>query len=107
MDSASLVREARLRAGLTHQALADRLRTTPSAIARWEAGRVRPSAEALGEIAEACGLELRASLSEPDPSEASLLESALSLTPTERLDRLVRTVAFVRAGRAAVAERRG
>ena len=107
MDSASLIREARLRAGLTQGELAARLATTQSAVARWEAGGVRPSAETLGEIARACGLELRASLVEADGSDASLVEHALTLTPTERLDQLVRTVAFIRAGRAALAARLG
>ena len=81
--------------------------TTQTSIARWEAGRVRPSAETLSEIARACGLELRVGLAEPDPSEASLLESTSILTPAERLDQLVRTVAFIRAGREALAERHG
>jgi transcriptional regulator with XRE-family HTH domain len=107
MDSASLIREARLRAGLTQRELAERLGTTQSSIARWEAGRARPSAEALGAIARACGLELRVSLVEPDPSDAPLLEHTLNLTPAERLDQLVRAAAFIRAGRAALAQRRG
>jgi len=44
--------------------------------------------------------------SEPllDP-EAAQIERNLALSPSERLDQLVRTVAFVRAGRAALARR--
>jgi hypothetical protein len=47
------------------------------------------------------------SLVEPDPSDAPLLEHTLNLTPAERLDQLVRAAAFIRAGRAALAQRRG
>jgi hypothetical protein len=48
--------------------------------------------------------------SEPAPlpaDEASLIERNLSLTYSERLDQLVRTVAFIRAGQAALARSRG
>jgi transcriptional regulator with XRE-family HTH domain len=107
MRSAHLIREARLRAAFTQRELAERLGTTQSVIARWEAGRVRPSAETLVAVTRACGLEFRVSLAEPDPGEASLLESTLALSPEERLDRLLATLAFIRAGRAALAERRG
>jgi len=52
-------------------------------------------------------LELRIGLGEADPGERSLIERNLTLTPSERLDQLVKTVAFIRAGRAALAERHG
>lgn len=39
--------------------------------------------------------------------EASLIERNLSLTYSERLDQLVRTVEFIRAGQAALARIRG
>ncbi len=99
MLSAHLVREARLRAGLTQAELAARLGTTQSAIARWEAGGTQPSLETLRRVARACGLELRAGLAERDPGEVALIERNLSLSPGERLDQLVRTVRFIRAGR--------
>jgi transcriptional regulator with XRE-family HTH domain len=107
MLSAALIREARLRAGLTQRDLAERLGTTQSAVARWEAGRVRPSLETLSGAAAACGLELRVNLMEADPGESSLLDRTLALTPEQRFDELVRTVAFIEAGRAALAERLG
>jgi transcriptional regulator with XRE-family HTH domain len=107
MHSAAIVREARLRAGLTQQELAERLATTQSAIARWEAGATRPSAEALASVVEACGLELRVSLVAADPQETSLLERTLALSPEQRLDELVRTVSFIRAGRRALADQLG
>jgi transcriptional regulator with XRE-family HTH domain len=105
---ASLVaREARLRAGLTQQQLADRLETSQSVVARWESGKAQPSLENLERVVRACGFELRLGIAESDPSERSLIERNLSLSPTERLDQLVRTVRFVRAGRAALEQRDG
>jgi transcriptional regulator with XRE-family HTH domain len=92
---------------LTQAELAKRAGTTQSAIARWETGRSRPAVEALALLVRACGLELRIGLGEADPGERSLIERNLTLTPTERLDQLVKTVAFIRAGRAALAERHG
>jgi transcriptional regulator with XRE-family HTH domain len=107
MSSGSLIREARLRAGLTQAEVAARVGTTQSAIARWEAGKARPSLETLTRILRSCGLELRLALSSYDPDESSLLERKLAQSPADRLDELTRTLAFIRAGRAALARDRG
>lgn len=101
--SASLLREARLRSGLTQVELAGRTATTQSAISRWERGRARPSFEILQRLVRACGLELQVTIEELDPGDSSLIEAHLALSPEERLDQLVRVVAFIRAGRAALA----
>lgn len=107
MRSANLLREARLRAGLTQADLAERAGTTQSAIARWETGGAQPSLETLSRLVRACGLELRLGLEEADPDGASLIERNLALSPTQRLDQLVRTVAFIQEGRAALGAGRG
>jgi transcriptional regulator with XRE-family HTH domain len=107
LKSADLIREARRRAGLTQAELAQRLGTTQSAVARWERGRAHPPLETLARIARACALELRTTLEDADPGTLSLIERNLALSPTERLDQLVRTVAFIRAGRAELDRRRG
>ena len=107
MHSAPLIREARLRAGLSQAELAQRVGTTQSAVARWEVGRAHPSAETLGRVVEACGFELRPSLVDADPGSATLIERTLALSPQQRLDELVRTVAFIRSGRRALDARRG
>ena len=107
MRASLTIREARKRAGLTQKQLADRLRTTQSVIARWESGSSRPSLENLEKVVRACGFELRLGLEAADPAERSQLERNLALTPTQRLDQLVRTVRFIRAGRAALAKRHG
>lgn len=107
MNSAALIREARLRAGLSQAELSHRLGTSQSAVARWEAGRTHPSAETLGRVVEACGLELRPSLVDADPGGATLIERTLTLSAEQRLDELVRAVAFIRSGRRAIDARRG
>jgi transcriptional regulator with XRE-family HTH domain len=45
--SGDLIREARLRAGLTQRELATRAKTSQPAVARWESGDVVPSFERL------------------------------------------------------------
>lgn len=107
MKASDLIRAARRRAGFTQSELAARTDTTQSAIARWEKGGVEPSLATLTRLVRACRMELRVELIDADPGESSLIERNLNLTPTERLDQLVRTVNFIRAGRAALRERDG
>ena len=92
---------------MTQADLARKLGTTQSAIARWETGRAQPSLETLTRVARACELELRIGLAQPDPGEVSLIERNLGLSPSERLDQLVRTVRFIRAGQERLGQRRG
>src|SRR5207249_2843239 len=58
MRSASLIREARLRAGLTQTELAERTGRDRSVIARWEQAVVAPSLDTLLELVRACGFDL-------------------------------------------------
>ena len=60
--------EARARAGLTQQQLADRMHTTQAVIARLESGRVKPSTRTLERLATATGMRLRISF-EPLPAK--------------------------------------
>ena len=60
--------EARARAGLTQQQLADRMHTTQAVIARLESGRVKPSTRTLERLAAATGMRLRISF-EPVPAK--------------------------------------
>lgn len=53
--------EARGRAGLTQQQLAERMHTTQAVIARLESGRVKPSTRTLERLAAATGMRLRIS----------------------------------------------
>lgn len=58
----ALVADARTRAGLSQRELAQRARTSQSAVARIESGAVSPSLETLRRLVAACGFDLRLSL---------------------------------------------
>jgi len=62
---ASAMIEARARAGLTQEELAERMATSQSAIARMESGRSIPSGSTLKRFAKATGTRLRIRF-EPD-----------------------------------------
>ncbi len=62
---ARAVIQARVRAGLTQEQLAQRMDTTQSVIARLESGRTRPSTQTLERLAAATGTRLRISF-EPE-----------------------------------------
>lgn len=90
MLSADLLREARLRAGLTQAELGRRVRRTQSQIARWERGDVKPSLETLRDLIRACGLELTLGLANYDDSYVPHIERYLALTPEERVIQALR-----------------
>jgi transcriptional regulator with XRE-family HTH domain len=85
MVSADLLREARLRAGLTQAELGRRVGKPASVISRWERGAVQPSLETLRALIRACGLELTFRLANYDDSYVEFIERYLELTPTERV----------------------
>ena len=90
MISGDLLREARLRAGLTQRELASRAGTSQPAVARWESGEVVPSFERLRDLVRACGLELTFGLASYDDSYDEFIEASLARPPRERLARAVR-----------------
>jgi len=57
-DFGDRLRRARKRAGLTQEALAQRLAVGPQTVYRWEAGRARPPKARLPVIARALGVDL-------------------------------------------------
>jgi transcriptional regulator with XRE-family HTH domain len=85
MISADLLREARLRAGLTQAELGRRVHRSQSQIARWERGDVKPSLETLRELIRACGLELTFGLATYDESYDEWILRALKQNPADRL----------------------
>jgi len=93
----ALVREARRRAGLTQAELARRVGTSQPAIARYERARSMPDLATLHRIVEACGLELRLELSQPDAQREAALTIALERTPEERLQANTRQVELIHA----------
>ncbi len=82
-----LIREARLRAGLTQTELADRTGRERSVIARWEQGAVSPSVDNLLAIVEACGYDLPLVLIPRDTSDHQTLDEMRMLSPERRLER--------------------
>src|SRR5215210_5492546 len=87
MVSGDLLREARLRAGLSQSELARRAGKPTSSIGRWERGEVLPSLETLRDLVRACGLELTFHLANADLEEhdLALIERALDETPADRV----------------------
>ena len=87
MDSGQLLREARRRAGLTQQQVADRGAVSQSLVARIESGRVSPSFDRLLDLVRACGLDLDVRVVPLDEDAWSMVEQGARLSPDERLDR--------------------
>jgi transcriptional regulator with XRE-family HTH domain len=94
MVSGSLIRESRLRAGLTQAQLGERLGKPQSVIARWERGDVTPSLETLRQAIRGCGLELSFHLSRLDESTLTVIDEHLKMTPAQRFADLQERVRF-------------
>ena len=91
MKGGEIIRQARKRARLTQQQLASLLGTSQAVIARWERGRQSPSFDRVLEAVRACGLDLALRIVERDDEHALLIDEALRLTPTQRVDVLTRS----------------
>jgi transcriptional regulator with XRE-family HTH domain len=89
MRGADLIREARLRAGLTQAGLSARSGTQRSVIARWEQGTVSPTFDNMLEVIEACGFELPLMLAPRDASLDGQLDKNRLLSPERRAQRLL------------------
>ena len=85
MISADLLKEARLRAGITQAELGRRVKRSQSQIARWERGDVKPSLETLRELIRACGLELTLGMANYDESYLLDINEQLARSPAERV----------------------
>jgi transcriptional regulator with XRE-family HTH domain len=89
VKSAALLREARLRAGLSQVALAERIGKDRVQIGRWEAGQVAPSLDTLVELVRACGFDLPLILAPVPQVEHEVLTELQRLSPERRLDRML------------------
>ena len=99
MRGADLIREARLRAGLTQAELSRRTGTQRSVIARWEQGAVSPTFDNMLEVIEACGFELPLMLIPRDASLDDRLQKNRLLSPERRAQRLLGNLDREGAGR--------
>lgn len=91
MTSGQLIREARLKAGLTQSELAERLRRDRAQVARWETEGQEPSFENLRAVIEACGFVLKVEIAErdTDPVVDAQIAESLRLAPQQRLQHLL------------------
>lgn len=104
----ALTREARHAAGLTQTALARRLGTTQSAIARLERPGSNPTVATLERALGAAGRRLELSSAPPASSvDEALVASMLRMTPEERLRSLEGAYRSARAMARAGARARG
>jgi transcriptional regulator with XRE-family HTH domain len=94
MMSGDLIKEARLRAGLTQTELGARLGKAQSVIARWERDDVSPSLETVRDVVRACGLDLTFFMSKFDDSNVTIIDQHLRMTPAERFADLMARVRF-------------
>jgi transcriptional regulator with XRE-family HTH domain len=94
-----LVREARIRSGLTQRELADRAGTAQSVVARLESGVGSPRVETVERLLEAAGFRARVELVPLTPTDAvvaaykadidrTLLRENLAKTPEQRVESL-------------------
>jgi transcriptional regulator with XRE-family HTH domain len=91
MTGAQIIREARLKAGLTQTELAVRLGRDRAQVARWETGGQEPSFENLRTAVEACGFSLRVEIAEREetPAVDAELEASLLEAPQQRVQALL------------------
>lgn len=85
-----LVREARRRAQLTQQELAEKAGTTQSSIARLESGRTRPAFDDVLRLVRLCGFDVDLRVVERESSEWMQAQDLLKRTPGERLDQALK-----------------
>jgi transcriptional regulator with XRE-family HTH domain len=108
MTPGVLIRDARRSAGLSQAALASRLGTTQSAVARLERDGISPRVETLERALRACGRRLELSAR---PQQSSIDETQvagmLRMPPGERIKTFERSYANVRELALAAARSRG
>ncbi len=89
VKSAVLLREARLRAGLSQVALAERSGKDRVSLNRYESGGVAPSLDTLIELVRACGFDLSLELVSLQSSDEDGLSELQQLSPERRLERML------------------
>src|SRR5437016_11927351 len=88
-STAELLRQARLKAGLSQRQLAQRAGTAQSVIARIERGQTSPTWETMERLLAAAGVELRPQLELPVVVGSHMLAEVpriLGMTPEQRLE---------------------
>lgn len=91
MTAAQILREARLKAGMTQTELATRLGRERAQVARWETGAQEPSFANLTAAVEACGFTFTVEIGErePTPELDAELERSVQQAPQQRVQALL------------------
>jgi transcriptional regulator with XRE-family HTH domain len=91
MTGAQIIREARLKAGLTQSDLASRLGRDRAQVARWETAGQEPSFENVVAVVEACGFTLNVEVAErvDDPALDGELSESVLQAPQQRVQALI------------------
>lgn len=96
-DTASLVLDARLRAGISQRELARRARTAQSVVARIERGQTSPTWDTLTRLLAAAGFDLDSTLAVRPVVGSHMLDDVariLRLTPEQRLAEIANASRF-------------
>ncbi|MEX2155301.1 MAG: helix-turn-helix transcriptional regulator [Gemmatimonadales bacterium] len=100
--AATLLRQARTRAGLSQRVLARRAGTAQSVVARIEAGQTSPTWETLERLLAAAGVELRAQIEPRVVVGSHMLDDVpriLEMTPEQRLEEVKNLTEFLHQAR--------
>ncbi len=84
-----MLREARLRAGLSQDELAEVSRKDRTVIARYEQGVVAPRLDTLVQLLRACGFDILLELVPYDAGPDERIEEFQMLSPERRLDQML------------------
>lgn len=100
MSPGQLLREARVRHGVSQERLAKRAGTTQSAVSRIEKDRVSPTVQTLTELLHLLGEDLILSTGKWETGiDVTLNEGNLKLTPEQRVRKGLEFADFVRHSR--------
>jgi len=91
VTSGTVIRQARLLAGLSQLELSQRSGKDRAQVARWERDVVQPSFETLRELLRACGFDLETSLVpyQANDEQDGRLKDGLLRSPHERLQAML------------------
>lgn len=100
VEPGRLLREARIRHGISQERLAIRAGTTQSAISRIEKERVSPTVQTLAELLHLLGEDLMLSAKDRDTGiDVTLNQKNLDFTPEQRIQRGLHFADLVRQNR--------
>ncbi len=96
LSPGDIIRQARTAAGLSQVELAERMRTTQSAVARLESRRSNPRVATLDRAVASTGQRVTVSVEPGFGLDESLIASALRIEPRDRLRRFASSYASAR-----------